>query len=196
MSRIRASVIAAALRFGRNSFASAFKLVSSWSFISLAGTSQWSSNGYRSWIGRTRNVVPTCIWTALTTSSFQVYNCDTLPIFQYLCSLIHLWWLRCHQYLLSLLNLCDWDCISLEVLLGIHVSIFSTGTLYMVVYIFILSSICLNRRLQWDLLFSHLFKELCCLVLIRLTRWRPQRKLRGNCSNWCQRQAVFLQVLS
>ena len=43
-----------------------------------------STGEYTSWIGRTRNFVPTYVWTALTTSSFPVYNWDTLPIF---------WWI-------------------------------------------------------------------------------------------------------
>ena len=59
---------------------------SNWSFLVFSPL--WlehhnSTGGYTSWIGRTRNFVPTCIWTALTTSSFPVYNWDTLPIFQW-----------------------------------------------------------------------------------------------------------------
>ena len=111
-----------------------------------------------------------------------------------LCSSIHLWSLRYHQFLLFLFCLCGWDCASLEVLLGIHVSIFSTHSLSIIVHIFVSLSIHLNHHLQWNLLFSHLFQESCCLVLIHLTGCHLQLKLRGDCSNWSQHQAVFLQV--
>ena len=89
-------------------------------------------------------------------------------------SYLHLWSLRYHQYLLFLFYLCGWDCVSLEVLPGIHVSIFSMHSLYIIVHIFIFSSIYLNSRLQWNLLFSHLFQESCCLLLIRLIGCRLQ----------------------
>ena len=46
MSWIRASAVAAALGLGRYSLTPVFKLVSSCTFTSLTGTSQWSSNGY------------------------------------------------------------------------------------------------------------------------------------------------------
>ena len=51
----------------------------------------------------------------------------------YLCSLIHIWSLRYHQFLLFLHCLCGWDCVFLEVLLGIQVFIFSTRSLCIVV---------------------------------------------------------------
>ena len=88
--------------------------------------------------------------------------------------------------------LCDWDCFFLDVLLSIHVSIFSTRSPYIVVHIFafvfvislslsfyisLSSSIDLNRRLQWNLLCPHLHQESCLLVLIRLTKCFLQSKL-------------------
>ena len=82
------------------------------------------------------------------------------------CSLIHLWSLRYHRFLLFMFCHCGWDCVSLEVLLGIHVPIFWYSCFHLVFL-----SIPLNRRLQWNLLFSRLFQESCCLVLIRLTGW-------------------------
>ena len=66
ISWICASATDAALHLGQNSFASAFNFISSCSLTSLAGTSQWSSNGYNSCIDRTRNFVATCIWTTFT----------------------------------------------------------------------------------------------------------------------------------
>ena len=183
-SWICASAIVAVLHLGWNYLASAFKLVSFCSFTSLAGTSQWSSKGYNSLICRTRRFAPTCIWTALTTSFFPLDNWVSYQSSNDLSSLIHLWSLQYHQYLLFLFCLCGWDCVSLEVLLSIHVSIFSTRSPCIVVHIFAFSSIHLNRCLQWNLLFSHFFQESCCLMLIRLTRWLLQCKLRRNRSNW------------
>ena len=43
---------------------------------------KWNSKGYNSWIGRARQFVPTCIWTALTTSSFPAYIWETIPVSQ------------------------------------------------------------------------------------------------------------------
>ena len=83
LSRFLAFASAAALLLGWNSFSSTFKLVSS-CFTSLAWTSQWSSNGYISWIVQARKFVPTCIWTVFTNTSFPEYNWDILPILQWL----------------------------------------------------------------------------------------------------------------
>ena len=108
-SWICASAIVAVLHLGQNYLASAFKLVSFCSFTSLAGTSQWSSKEYNSLICRTRRFVPTCIWTALTTSFFPLDNWVSYQSSNDLCSLIHLWSLQYHQYLLVLslwLRLC------------------------------------------------------------------------------------------
>ena len=128
----------------------------------------------------------------LSQLAFELLSKLRLPSIQlgYLTSLpmtpvffIHLGSLRYHQFLLFLFCLCDRDCVSLEVLLGIHVSIFSTHSLYIIVLIFVFLSIHLNRRLQWNLLFSHLFQQACCLLLIHLTGCHLQHKLRGDCSN-------------
>ena len=109
-----------------------------------------------------------------------------------LCSLIHLYHYNITNSYFYLFCLCDWDCFFLDVLLSIHVSIFSTRSPYIVVHIFafvfaislslsfyisLSSSIDLNRRLQWNLLCPHLHQESCLLVLIRLTKCFLQSKL-------------------
>ena len=90
-SWIRASAIVAALRLGQNSFESGFRLVSFCSFPSLGGTSQWNFKEYNSLICWTRKFVPTCIWTALTTSFFPVDNWVSYKYSNDLYYLIHHW---------------------------------------------------------------------------------------------------------
>ena len=168
MAWIHASATAAALRLGRNSFALAFKLrggtgtaakskmehfliiVNGWkSFVNYYHKAlHLGCCSSHSWIGWIINFVPTCIWTALTTSSFPVIPYQSSDD---LCSLIHLWLSQYHQYLLFLFCLCIWYCVFLEGQ-GIHVSIFSMRPLYIVVRIFIFLSIRLNYCLEWKLM--------------------------------------------
>ena len=135
---------------------------SNWSFLVFSPL--WlehhnSTGGYTSWIGRTRNFVPTCIWTALTTSSFPVYNWDTLPIF---------WWILLFDSPLIITISPIFTFFILPLWLRLCLS--RSATRYSCFHLVFLS-IPLNRRLQWNLLFSRLFQESCCLVLIRLTGW-------------------------
>lgn len=191
MCRFRAAAIATALGFGQKSIVSACRFVSSSSFISLAWTSKWSSTGTIVSLVEPENLslFPFVMLSQLGFSRYTIgirYQSSND-----LCSLIHHWSLHYHQYLL---NICGWDCVFLEVLLIIRVSIFSTRSIFIIVHISAFLPIYLNRRLQWNLLHLHLFQEPFCLVIIRLNGCSLQRKLKGHCSNWSKRQAVFLHV--
>ena len=80
---IRSWTTVAACLLSRNTWASAFRGVHL-----LAGMSQFSSNGYRCWIGRSRKDFPAFNGTALTTPSEPGIGLSTSPSF-------HLPRLRC-----------------------------------------------------------------------------------------------------
>ena len=71
-----------------------------------------------SWIGHTRNFVPTCIFEQLSQFQLSQYTIE-IPYQSSndLCSLIHLWSLWYHQCLPLLSCVFDWDCVFLKVLL-------------------------------------------------------------------------------
>ena len=110
--------------------------------------------------------------------SYQSYNG--------FCSLIQLWLLQYHQYLLLLFCLCGWDCLSQSTAKYSCFHLFHAFSLRRTSLYTIFSSFTVNCRLQWNLLYSHLFWESCCLVLIRLTGCLLQCKSRDDCSNWSQ----------